>query len=117
MKKHKDTGAASSKGKPEGTVKKVPKIKKPNVNLEIPQPNHSHYDLPGWVHDFKGYDLEALELPKEAYPQDRPNLGKHGYTLVSPHTKAVLRLYHFVLCLLLSFAVVDSCYLCKSHRI
>ena len=56
-----------------------------------PEPfERSHYDMLQWNHDFKGYDLKALEIPRDAYPQDRPNLGKHGYTLVSPHTGAVL---------------------------
>lgn len=46
--------------------------------------------LDGWEPVFKGYNLAELQIPKEAYPQDRPNLGKHGYTLVSPYTGGVL---------------------------
>ena len=31
--------------------------------------------------EFKGYDL--LQVPKEAWPQQKENKGKHGYTLSS----------------------------------
>lgn len=48
------------------------------------------FQLEGWDPVFQGYNLKDLQIPKEAYPQDRPNLGKHGYTLVSPFTGAVL---------------------------
>lgn len=44
-------------------------------------------------HIWNGYDLRELGIPFVAYPQDRPNLAKHGYTIISPHTGAVLRLY------------------------
>lgn len=40
---------------------------------------------------WKGFDLAALGVPSEAWPSvDRPNKGKHGYTLVSDTTGAVL---------------------------
>ena len=80
MKKFKGAGSSANGALPNGA----------KCNSE-PEPFERYlYDMPQWDHDFKGYDLKALEIPRDAYPQDRPNLGKHGYTLVSPHTGAVL---------------------------
>ena len=40
---------------------------------------------------FKGHDLKALGIPEEAWPaKEKDNRGRHGYTVTSATTKAVL---------------------------
>lgn len=39
--------------------------------------------------EFKGYSL--CDIPREAWPQDKPNKGMHGYTVTHPNGAATRR--------------------------
>ena len=60
---------------------------------------------PHCFHEFKGYNLETLEVPIEAWPQPgRTHHGSHGYTITAENG-AVTGLYENKLFIVLSVYV------------
>ncbi len=69
--------------------KKTKKVKKAHLKDVAEHPSGGDLEVKG---EFKGFDLEKLGVPKEAWPlSSKTYKGNLGYTLVSATTNGVTR--------------------------
>ena len=77
-----ESTAGAPNGAGEGAKATEPKAKKPKNGKEQKREKTEELTIAG--DKFKTYDLKALQVPLEAYPQTtKKHLGLHGYTLTA----------------------------------
>ena len=79
------------KKKGKGPGKSTFKVMRPRVGLRKGKSPKGESPTPTM---YGGYDLAALDVPREAYPDlTRENVGKHSYTLKSPNSSARIEVF------------------------